>query len=73
MRGTSATELAVLQRRLDETPEKRMAVHRPRFELGMELAAEKPGMVAWLDDLDQIAVRRQDRSSTMPLAPNSAR
>src|SRR5574341_204441 len=36
-----------------------MAIHRPRFKLGMELAAEEPGMAFELDDLDKVAIRRQ--------------
>src|SRR6266536_4823890 len=36
---------AVLERRADEPPEQGMGAHRPRFELGVELAADEPRVV----------------------------
>ena len=35
-----------------------MRLERPRFQLGMELHADEPGMILVLDDLRQDAVRR---------------
>src|SRR5204863_6496791 len=49
---------AALEGRLDEALEERVALHRPRLELGVELAGDEPGMVAELDHLDQRAVGR---------------
>src|SRR2546422_5370471 len=49
---------AALQGRLDEALEERVALHRPRLELGVELAGDEPGMVAELDHLDQRPVGR---------------
>ena len=49
--------VAMLQRRADEGAEQRMRLQRLRFELGMELAAEIPGMIGDLADLDVHAVR----------------
>jgi hypothetical protein len=37
----------------DEALEERMAVERPRLELGVELAADEPRVIGELDDLDQ--------------------
>src|SRR5437867_3583557 len=47
---------AGLEGRLDEALEERVALHRPRLELGVKLARDEPGMVAELDHLDQRAV-----------------
>ena len=44
---------ALLHRRLDEGGEQRMRRERPRFQLGMELHADEPGMVVVFDDLRQ--------------------
>ena len=41
----------------DEGPEQRMRFERLRFEFGMKLAAQIPGMVANLADLDVSAIR----------------
>src|SRR6185295_2659816 len=46
----------MLEGRLDEAAEQRMAVHRPRLQLGMELARDEPRMAPELDHLDQRAV-----------------
>ena len=53
--------VAMLVGGADERLEQRMRLHRLRFELGMELAAEKPGMVGDLADLDVRAVRASRR------------
>src|SRR5690242_4943248 len=45
------------RRRADEAREERVRTGGPRLELGMELAAHKPGMLGELDHLDQGAVR----------------
>src|SRR5579871_4648208 len=42
----------VLVGRADEGGEERVRLHRLRFELGMELAAEHPGVVREFADLD---------------------
>ena len=47
---------AMLQRRADESAEQRMRLERLGLELGMELAAQIPGMVRQLADLDVNAV-----------------
>src|SRR5579885_3503380 len=52
---------ALLQGRSDEALEERMALHRPRAELGVELRGEKEGMIAQLDDLDERPVGREPR------------
>src|SRR5215472_4038993 len=49
--------LAMLERRADERTKKRMRLHRFRLELGMELAAQIPGMIRQLADFDVDAVR----------------
>src|SRR5262245_52867263 len=56
-------QLVVVDRRADETRKQWMRPHRARLQLGMELAAEEPGMPRrrQLDHLDQRAVRRQPR------------
>src|SRR5437867_9340363 len=48
-------EFVVIERRADEAREQRVWAHRPRLELGMELAADEPGMPGGgqLDHLDQ--------------------
>src|SRR5205823_14866563 len=50
--------LTVLRRSFDESFEQWMAIHRAGFELRMELASEKPGMIFKLDDLNQVSIRR---------------
>src|SRR6476646_586356 len=47
----------------DEAGEERMRPRRPRLQLGVELAANEPGMRDELDDLDQLAVRREAAQS----------
>ena len=57
----SASRLTAPQcaRGADEVPEERVAGERLGLQLGMELAAEEPGMVVvQLDDLDELAVGR---------------
>src|SRR5262245_66593011 len=49
---------ALLHRSPDERGEQRMRLERPRFELGVELHADEPGMVLVLDHLRQQPVRR---------------
>ena len=51
-----APALPVGQRRPDELAEERVRRHGPGLELGVELAAQEPGVVAELDDLHQVAV-----------------
>ncbi len=41
----------------DEIAKKRMGLRRLRFELGVELDRQKPGMIAAFHDLDDRAVR----------------
>src|ERR1035437_10017875 len=50
--------VALLFRRADEALEQRVRLHGLGFELGMELAAQIPRMVADLADLDVRTVRR---------------
>jgi len=42
----------VVQRGADKRPEQRMRLQGLRFELGMELAAQEPGMIGQLADFD---------------------
>src|SRR6266511_844503 len=53
----------VVERRANEPPEQRMWAHRPRLELGVELAADEPWMVRQLDDLHQGTVGREARAA----------
>ena len=46
-------------RRLNERREQRMRLERPRFQFGMELHPDEPGMILVFDDLRQHAVGRQ--------------
>src|SRR5881397_486020 len=45
--------LVVLQGGRHESGEQRMRTHRPGLELGMELAADVPGVIGQLDHLDE--------------------
>src|SRR4051794_2750069 len=54
-------ELVVIERRAHETGEQRMRAHGPRLQLGMELAADEPGVIGQLDHLDQRAIGREPR------------
>ena len=56
-RMPSGAAFAVLQRGADEGFEQGMRLERLGFELGMELAAEIPGMAGELADFDVDAVR----------------
>src|SRR6266550_3001486 len=47
----------------DEAGEERMRPRRARLQLGVELAANKPGVRHELDDLDELAVRRKATQS----------
>ena len=49
---------ALLHRRADEGSEQRVRLERSRFQFGMELHADEPGMVLVFDDLRQNTVRR---------------
>src|SRR5689334_6047755 len=49
--------LRMRQCRTDKAGEQRVRTHRPRLELGMELAADEPGVVGELDHLDERAIR----------------
>src|SRR5213078_4216304 len=44
---------AAIERGAHKAREQRMGAHRPRLQLGMELAADEPGMIGQLDHLDQ--------------------
>src|SRR5947207_6586002 len=50
--------LPILVRGADEGAEQRVRLERLRFELGMELAPEIPGVIADLTDLDIGVIRR---------------
>src|SRR6185312_17522291 len=56
-------EFVVVDRGAHKPREQRMRAHRPRLELGMELAADVPGMVGQLDHLDERAVGREARGT----------
>src|SRR5438034_17062 len=58
----------VVEGRAHEPPEQRMGAHRPRLELGVELAADEPRMVRQLDDLHQGTVGREARAAHPVLA-----
>ena len=53
---------SVLKARLDERPEQRMRLIRPRFEFRVELAGDEPGMILQLDRFNQVTrlERRRD-------------
>src|SRR2546430_8513397 len=51
--------VAVLASRADEPGEQRVRPRGPRLELGVELAADEPGVVGGVDHLHQRAGRRQ--------------
>ena len=46
----------IRQRRAQEALEQRMRLVRLGLELGMELAGEEPGVIAQLDQFDELAV-----------------
>src|SRR5476651_1258514 len=48
----------LVERGTDERGEERVRLEWLRFELGVELHADEPGMAGKLDDLGQLAVRR---------------
>src|SRR3546814_798930 len=52
---------ALLHRRFDEAGEQRMRVKRLRFQLRVELHADKPRMIGPLDDFGQRSVGRHAR------------
>src|SRR5262249_60483934 len=54
-----ASRGSLLMRGPDEAAEERVAVHRARAELGMELRREEPGMSFELDHLHEGAIRRR--------------
>src|SRR6266545_843241 len=45
--------LAAIERGADKARKQRVRAHRPRLQLGMELAADEPRMLGQLDHLDQ--------------------
>src|SRR5258706_12356419 len=55
-RGVARTQRAVIACRADKAGEQRVRTHRPRLELGMELAADKPGVLGQLDHFDKRAI-----------------
>src|SRR6185437_16301675 len=57
-------------RRADECAEQLMRLHRFRFELRVELAAEEPGMIRDLADLDVGPIRRLAGESQAVLSKN---
>src|SRR5712664_1818495 len=63
-RGLGARlELATGERCADKAREQRVRAHRPRLELGVELAADEPWMIGQLDHLDQRAIGRKPRAA----------
>src|SRR2546423_9334813 len=58
-RRGACLELPVIDRGAHKPGEQRMGTHRPRLELGMELATDEPRMLRQLDHLDERAVGRQ--------------
>jgi hypothetical protein len=56
--GQELNQPALVDGRTDEGREKRMRFEWPRFQFGMELHADEPGMVLVFDDLRQNAVGR---------------
>src|SRR5215471_12996177 len=66
-RATSAGQ-PVLERCADEGAEQRVRLQRLGLELGMELAAQIPGMIGQLADLHVNSVRRfAGEAQSMPL------
>ena len=51
-------EARLVERGADERGEERVRLEWTRFELGMELHADEPGVIGKLDDFRQDAVRR---------------
>src|SRR5262245_9396835 len=68
-RGMDATlhQPALLNCCADERREQRVRLEWPRFQLGMELHADKPGMIFVLDDFGQNAIGRHSREAHAPL------
>src|SRR6185503_20889534 len=64
--------LAIVHRGADEAREQRVRAHRPRLELGMELAADVPRMLGQLDHLDERAVGRKPRAAHAELGEHVA-
>src|SRR6267154_6846700 len=53
-RGVARTQRrAVIACRADKAGEQRVWTHRPRLELGVELATDEPGVLGQLDHFDQ--------------------
>src|SRR5579884_3799954 len=63
---------APLPGRRDEAREQGVRARGPGLELGVELAAEEPGVVGELDHLDQRAVGRQPRAPQAVLGEHVA-
>ena len=59
------------QRRGDELAEERVRVRRAALELGVELHADEPRVVAELDDLDEVALGVASRRSRRPAASSA--
>src|SRR2546425_99785 len=55
-----------LQRGAHKSLERRVTIEGTGFEFRVELHADKPGMIAQLDDLDQLAIRRQTAEDHAP-------
>src|SRR5919197_1974228 len=50
---SARVKLLVVDGGADEPGEQRMRPHRPRFQLGMEVATDEPRMLGELDHLDE--------------------
>src|SRR5215475_15400391 len=68
-RGMDATlhQPALLDCCADEGGEQRVRLESPRFQLGMELHADEPGMIIVLNDFGKDAVGRHSREAHAPL------
>src|SRR5262245_486652 len=56
-------EIVAVQGRSHEARKQWMRAHRPRLQLGMELATDEPGMVGQLDHFDERSIRREARAA----------
>ena len=51
--------LPLFDGRPDETSKQRMAIHRARLKFRMKLTTEKPRLVLYLNDFNQVTIRGQ--------------
>ena len=63
---------ALHHRRLDERGEQWVGLERPRFQLGVELHADEPGVVGVFDDLDRKSTRLNSSHRSLSRMPSSA-